>query len=908
MGMDTRTDIGAQPKPAGPELPRVLGLFSIVSIVVGTMIGSGIFINPAKVAGDVGRPELMMAVWVIGGLLSFFGALSLAELGAAFPQAGGIYIYLREAYGSMIAFLFGWTLFLVVEAGTLATLAVGFSTKYLPYFVRLSGLQGKVVAAALLLVLAMVNYTGVKKGALVMNFLTSLKFIALIGVCAVVFIFAKGSTGNFISSPSTSGPGGSLLGSFGVALVAALWAYKGWETSTYSAGETANPQKTLPLGLFIGSAAVIFLYILANLAYLYVFPAARMAQSDRIAADVMQAAVGPAGASIIALIILTSILGTCNGHLLTSPRAFYAMAKDGLFFKSVARIHPRYLTPHVAILVLAVWGSILSTSGTFEQLFTYVIFGYWIFMGLTVAGVMVLRKKRPDLPRPYKTWGYPVTPILFILSAVFLTLNSLIRTFWNSFAGLGVIALGIPVYFFWKARSRKAAVLFLAAFVIMAASAQAFEPGLLFDKTEYAGRRARLMEKIPDGVAVVMGAQPVLNYYPFVQNNDFLYLCGVRVPNAVLVVDGVRRESTLFFTISDRAARDEGIPLALVKNTREVAGVERVMPYEAFNNALSMYIAQGRVIYTPFQPEELAREASLEKLRTWRNNITLNVWDGRPTREEQFVNRLRQTFPSAQVRDCSGLIWEMRTLKSPAEVEVLRRAGRIGVKAHVEMMKAARPGMYEYELAALFEYICKKEGAEELAYGVIISSGENHPNVHYYLHDRKLADGDFLVVDAGPELNGYDIDITVSYPANGRFTARQREVYEACNAVHEACLQVYRPGLTADQVRAEVDAILKRRGFDLEKDYFKRMRGSFGHYVGLATHDVGGGPSVLRPGMVFANEPMVIYADENLGVRVEDTVLITETGCENLTRGLPRTAAEIEALMKGKAAADKGRR
>jgi APA family basic amino acid/polyamine antiporter len=457
MGMNTNAPRSKEMKPATPELPRVLGLFSIVAIVVGTMIGSGIFINPAKVAKDVGTPELMMAVWIVGGILSFFGALSLAELGAAFSQAGGIYIYLREAYGTLIAFLFGWTLFLVVEAGTLATLAVGFSTKYLPYFVKLSGLQGKVVAVALILILAMVNYMGVKKGALVMNFLTSIKFIALIGVCVVVFIFAKGSTGNFLSSSSGVQPaGGGVLGSFGVALVAALWAYKGWETSTYSAGEIKNPQKQLPLGLFIGSASVIFLYILANLAYLYVFPAAKMAQSDRIAADVMQAAVGPVGASIIALIILTSITGTCNGHLMTSPRAFYAMAKDGLFFKSVAKIHPKYLTPHVAIIVMAVWGCILSTSGTFEQLFTYVIFGYWIFMGLTVAGVIILRKKMPDLPRPYKTWGYPVTPILFILSAVFLTLNSLIRTFWNSSAGLGVIAIGIPVYFFWKTRLKKA--------------------------------------------------------------------------------------------------------------------------------------------------------------------------------------------------------------------------------------------------------------------------------------------------------------------------------------------------------------------------------------------------------------------------------------------------------------------
>jgi basic amino acid/polyamine antiporter, APA family len=448
-----RTDAQA-PSSTAPELRRVLGLFSIIGIVVGAMIGSGIFINPAKVAKDVGTPAMMLAVWIVGGILSFFGALAIAELAAMYAQAGGIYIYLREAYGSAVAFLFGWTLFLVVESGTIATLAVGFSSKYLPYFVDLSGLQTKVVAVSLIAILAAVNVFGVKKGAFLMNFLTSVKFVGLIGVCAVVFIFAKGSTGNFLSTESAAPVSGGLLGSFGVALVAALWAYKGWETSTYCAGEIKDPQKKLPLGLFIGSLSVIFLYLLANLAYLYVFPASRMAESGRIAADVMEAAVGPVGATVVALIILMSMTGTANGHLLTSPRVFYALAKDGLFFKGVAKVHPKYRTPYVSIIVVAAWASVLSLSGTFEQLYSYVIFGFWIFMGLTVAGVIILRRKRPDLARPYKTWGYPVTPILFILSSVFLTVNSLIRTFWNSFAGLALIALGIPVYFVWKCRRK----------------------------------------------------------------------------------------------------------------------------------------------------------------------------------------------------------------------------------------------------------------------------------------------------------------------------------------------------------------------------------------------------------------------------------------------------------------------
>jgi len=440
-----------------PELPRVLGLVSIVGIVIGTMIGSGIFINPAKVAKDVGAPVLMLTVWILGGILSFFGALAVAELGTMFTRAGGIYVYLREAFGPLVAFLFGWALFLVIESGTIATLAVGFSSKYLPYFIDLTGLQTRLVAIALIAFLAAVNILGVRKGAYLMNFLTSIKFVALIAICTLIFIFAKGSSGNFFASAATPADSGGLLGRFGLALVAVLWAYKGWETGTYSAGEMRDPQKKLPLGLFIGTLAVLSLYVLANLAYLYVFPASRMAASGRIAADVMEVVFGPAGAAAIAVIILLSMTGTANGHIMTSSRVFYAMAHDGLFFKSVARIHPKFQTPYKSIVLLSSWAAVLSLSGTFEQLFSYVIFGFWIFMGLTVAGVIILRRKRPDLPRPYKTWGYPVTPILFILSSVFLTGNSLIQNFWNSFFGLVLIFLGIPVFFIWHGRGKFAA-------------------------------------------------------------------------------------------------------------------------------------------------------------------------------------------------------------------------------------------------------------------------------------------------------------------------------------------------------------------------------------------------------------------------------------------------------------------
>jgi APA family basic amino acid/polyamine antiporter len=434
------------PKPH--DLPRVLGLKDIIGIVVGTMIGSGIFIVPAAVADAVKAPLLLLLVWVVGGVLTFFGALSLAELGAAFPQAGGMYVFLREAYGKLAAFLFGWTLFLIIDSGSMATLAVAFSSKYLPQFVRLSPAGTKAIAVALVFVLAVINYVGVRWGALVQNILTVIKFSALVGVCGVVFLFARGNPANFVT-PSIPSFSFSLIGAFGVGLVAALWALKGWEVATFSAGELGSPEKNLPRGIFVGTLLVLALYLAANLAYLYAVPVQEMAESSRIATEAMNLAIGPVGASLIALAILFSIAGAANGHLLTGPRVYFAMARDGLFFRKVADVHPRFLTPHISIIAVGIWGALLCLSGTFEQLFTYVVFGLWIFFGLTVGAVIILRRKRPELARPYRTWGYPWTPALFILAALFISVNTLINRFWNSFAGLLIIGLGLPAYFYW---------------------------------------------------------------------------------------------------------------------------------------------------------------------------------------------------------------------------------------------------------------------------------------------------------------------------------------------------------------------------------------------------------------------------------------------------------------------------
>lgn len=410
------------------------------------------------------------------------------------------------------------------------------------------------------------------------------------------------------------------------------------------------------------------------------------------------------------------------------------------------------------------------------------------------------------------------------------------------------------------------------------------------------------MDRIPDGIAVILGAQPITGYNPYVQNNDFMYFCGVEIPDAILIIDGISRESALFFTIDERTARGEGISPDLVRKPVEATGIERVFPQERFSSFLARAAGRAKTLYTSFLPEELMRECSQEKNGTLFENMTVNPWDGRLTREMQFVKWLRERFPRNDVRDASPLIWDLRSRKTPAEIDVLRRAGRLGVQATIETMRASRAGMFEYELSAVFEYICRKAGAD-IAYNVIISSDENHPYLHYYKHDRKLSAGDFLVIDAGPDVGGYDVDISFSFPAGGRFTPRQREIYEACLAVQKANLECYRPGVTCDQIREEVNGLLAKRGVDLTRDIFKirSMQAGCSHYVGLAVHDVGGGPrGPLQPGMVFACDIFAVFPEEKLGVRIEDTIVITETGYENLTAGIPREIAEIEALMRTK--------
>jgi len=441
---------------------------------------------------------------------------------------------------------------------------------------------------------------------------------------------------------------------------------------------------------------------------------------------------------------------------------------------------------------------------------------------------------------------------------------------------------------------KKKTGIIMALILLALTGSPAAAPGpLRFDKAEYAARRARFMAQIPDGIAVVWGALAAP------QNNDFNYLCGVKVPKAVLIVDGIHKDSHIFYTTTESYLLGEGMSVELARNSKEATGVEHWYRADQFTSVLNQLAAQAKVIYTPFRAEEASREVS-----------TNNEWDGRLTREQQFVKLLKERFPLAEVRDGVEKIWDLRRLKTPAEIELMRKAGRIGVQAMVEVMKAARPGQYEYELSSLFEYANTRMGCRNLAFETIISSAENHPYLHYAQHNRLLASGDFLVLDAGPELDDYDIDITISFPINGKFTPRQREIYEACKEVSQACLALYRPGVTGLQVGEKVAEMLKQKGYDITKDAFTRLRffkeGGLTHYVGLATHDAGGSdmPKNLpfKPGHVFASDVYAVFPGENLGVRVENTVLITETGCENLTPGIPREIAEIEALMQKNAA------
>jgi Xaa-Pro aminopeptidase len=425
-----------------------------------------------------------------------------------------------------------------------------------------------------------------------------------------------------------------------------------------------------------------------------------------------------------------------------------------------------------------------------------------------------------------------------------------------------------------------------------------------FNKAEYAARRARLMETIGEGTAVFLGASTPSSDVTFRPGHDFFYLSGVEIPDAILVVDGLRKESVLFFTMTESVADGLTIPVELIRAPSAYTGIERALSAEEFSGYLAGIARRAQPLYTLFMPEEIGPENSREKFNELQKTMTLNMWDGRLTRELQFVKQLRERFPQVEVRDVSPLVWNQRKYKSPAEIDIMRRVARLGVEAHKALIRSARPGVSEKALAAVFDFVSAKGGGRGLSYYTIIMSGKNHAYGHYHGYDRVLGGSDFLILDAAPDYENYHVDISTSFPASGTFSPRQKELYEAALAVHDVAIENYRPGVTLKEVGQKMDALIKARGYERFTEDFRAIvrMGGYNHSIGMATHDVMGtfaGPDeVLKPGFVFACDIQLFRRDEQIGIRVEDTVAITETGHEVLSLGAPRTVAEIEALMK----------
>jgi basic amino acid/polyamine antiporter, APA family len=458
--------VSSSTKPV--TLRRALGIWSAGAIVIGTVIGGGVFLVPSSMIRDVGSEPKMFGIWIIAGLLSLFGALTYAELAAALPEAGGEYVYLSAAYGPFWGFLYGWTQFWVAKSGSIATLAAEFYTYLAVFFPALDMpffrtgwpigphgtpfeiRYGQLAGIGVIIFLAAVNYIGVKSGGNVQVVVTVIKVTLISGVTAIGLFSGQGHWSYFSSHiNSTAGVAGIFA-----ALVSALWAYDGWNNVAMVSSEIVRPQRNLPRALIFGTLAVIVIYLLINLSYFYVLSAQQVADSKRVAADMMSSLYGSAAAKGITIAVLISVFAALNGSILTGARVPYAMARDGLFFRPVAAVHRRYRTPGTSIIWLSLWSCVVVLSGWFDDLYNFVIFGSWILYMLTAASVFVLRSKRPKMDRPYRVLGYPAVPVLFVLVAIALLCQTLVNRPRESLMGLILMAAGIPFYFHWKVSQR----------------------------------------------------------------------------------------------------------------------------------------------------------------------------------------------------------------------------------------------------------------------------------------------------------------------------------------------------------------------------------------------------------------------------------------------------------------------
>ena len=424
-----------------------------MAVLVGSTIGSGIFRTPALIARRVPAPVPMLAVWVLGGVLALCGALTYAELAGMHPRSGGVYVYVREGFGRLPAFLMGWTELAVIRASALGATA----TVFAEYLLRSTGIDPTLpanaravhdVAAVAIAVTAFFNFVGVRWSALVLNLTTTAKYGALALLVVVAFAIGHGDFSHFAGI--TPAAGGTLdVGLFGLALVPVLWTYDGFADVSFVSGEVRDPRRNLPRALLLGTGAVVVIYLLANAAYLYLMPLAEVARSPLVAADAAQLLVGRVGVGLVAVAVMISTFGTLTGSMMTGPRIFFAMADDGLFFRVVARVHPRFKTPWVAILLSAGMGIVLVLARTFEQLADTFVLALWPFYALGAAAIFVLRRRRPDADRPVRVWAYPFPPILFLLAAVLILGNALLTDAGGTALAFGVILTGLPAYWVW---------------------------------------------------------------------------------------------------------------------------------------------------------------------------------------------------------------------------------------------------------------------------------------------------------------------------------------------------------------------------------------------------------------------------------------------------------------------------
>jgi APA family basic amino acid/polyamine antiporter len=444
-------------------LERAIGPFAATLLVIGGIIGSGIFLTTGVMAATLPSASLLILAWVVGSLFAVFGALTYAEMGAMFPQSGGVYVFLREAFGTLPAFLYGWAMLLVVLSGGIAAVAVGFADYFSYFFPGLSSTHvvgelplgvttlriaaSQLVAVSAIVLLGGINYLGVRSGSGTNAVLTVAKVTGLALLPLFALVAAQTSPE---WTPVVPAEVASPVAAFGVVLIAVLWTAEGYYMLTYAAGEVRDPGRNLPRALTFGLLTVLAVYVVVNIAYLYALPMDALRGTTRVAEAAATAMVGSGGATVIALTVLVSTLGADAAVILGASRLFYAMARDGLFFPAAAAVHPRFHSPHVAIAGLTIWSSLLALSGTYEQLFTYVVFVSVLFSMLGGLAFFRLRRIRPDADRPYRVWGYPLVPGLFVFGALYMVINTLAERPAESFAGLGLLVLGLPAYAYWK--------------------------------------------------------------------------------------------------------------------------------------------------------------------------------------------------------------------------------------------------------------------------------------------------------------------------------------------------------------------------------------------------------------------------------------------------------------------------